>query len=217
MVRVGEGHPAEPRLVRPERVQPLDGQVGHPVGVVPGSWDGVVLGLGRQRVTAGFGLEQPGEAVQVLGMVLLEPAPVVRDRVVSPGGRVHGLLRALEAAPGPGVAPRHAGVLLPLVGGVEARLEVGLAEQRGAVAGFVVEILGDRRRVDRERDPVRHDAVRAHVLARQHGRAGRHAHGVLVVGAPVVDALARPGGPRPAYAPRCRRCSPGCRSAAGRS
>ena len=92
----------------PSDVEPVDGQVGHPVGVVPLPRDRVVLRLGRRGVAARLGLEQPGEAVQVLGVVLLEPAAVVRDGVVAPGGGVHGLLGPLEAAPGSGVAPGHA-------------------------------------------------------------------------------------------------------------
>ena len=189
MVRVGERHPAEPRLVRAERIQPVDREVGHPVGVVPLARDRVVLGLRRRGVAAGLRLEQPGEAVQVLGVVRLEPAAVVRDRVVAPRGRVHGLLRPLEAAPGPRVPAGHPGVLLELVRRVEAGFEVRLAEQRRAVAGRVVEVLRHRGRIDREGDAVGHHAVRAYVLAGEHGRPRGHAHRVLVVGAPVVDAL----------------------------
>ena len=122
-------------------------------------------------------------------MVHFEPAPVVGDGMVAPGGGVHGLFGPLETPPGSGVAPGHAGILLPLVRRVEARLEVRLAEQRGAVAGGVVQVLRHRRRVDGERDPVGHHAVGADVLACQHGRPRRHAHRVLVVGPPVVDAL----------------------------
>ncbi len=73
--------------------------------------------------------------------------------------------------------------------GVEAGLEVGLAEQRGAVAGLLGQVGGDARRVLGQRDAVGHHAVGAHVLAGEHGRARRHAHRVLVVGPPVVDAL----------------------------
>ena len=191
MVRIGERHPAEPRLLGGERLQPVDRQVGHPVGVVPRPRDRVVLGLRRRGVAARLRLEQPGEAVQVLGVVLLEPAAVVRDRMRAPRGGVHRLLRALEAAPWPGIPAGDPCVLLELVGRVEAGFEVRLAEQRGAVAGRVVEVLRHRRRVDGERDAVGHHAVRAHVLAGEHGRPGGHAHGVLVVGAPVVDALGR--------------------------
>ena len=189
MVRVGEGHPAEPRFVRAERVQPVDRQVGHPVGVVPLARYRVVLRLGGRRVPARLGLEQAGKAVQVLGVVRLEPPPVVGDGMVAPGGRVHGLLGPLEAAPGTGVAPGDAGVLLPLVRRVEARLEVGLAQQRGAVARRVVQVLRHRGRVDRKGYPVGHHAVGPDVLAREHGRARRHADRVLVVGPAEVDAL----------------------------
>ncbi len=189
VVGVGERHPAEPRLVGAERGQPVDRDVGHPIGVVPLARDGVVLRLGRAGVATGRTLEQAGEAVQVLGMVLAQPAPVVRDRMVAPGGRVHRLLRALEAAPRAGVVAGHARVLLEPEVGVEAGLEVGLAEQGGAVARLVVEVLRDGGGVFGQRDPVGHDAVGPDVLAGQHRRARRHAHRVLVVGAPEVDAL----------------------------
>ena len=74
---------------------------------------------------------------------------------------------------------------------VEAGLEVRLAEQRGAVAGGVAEVLGDRRRVLGQRHAVGDHAVRAHVLAGEHRRARRHAHRVLVVRALVADAARR--------------------------
>ena len=192
----------------PERGEPVDGQVRHPVGVVPLPRDGVVLRLRRRRVAPRLGLQQPGEAVEMLGVVLLEPAPVVRDRVVAPRGGVHGLLGPLEPAPRSGVAPGHPRVLLELVGGVEAGLEVGLAQEGGAVARGVVQVLRHRGGVDRERDAVGHDAVGPDVLARQHGRARRHAHRVLVVGARVVDRPRRPAGRPRACGPPCRRCSP---------
>ena len=189
VVWVGKRHPAEPGLVVAERGEPVHGQVGHPVGVVPLARDRVVLRLGRAGVATRLGLEQPGEAVQVLRVVFLQPAAVVRDGMVPPGGGVHGLLRALEAPPGSVVAPGDPGVLLPPELRVEAGLEVRLAQERGPVARGVVQVLGDRGGVDRQGDAVGHHAVRAHVLARQHGRARRHAHRVLVVGAPVVDPL----------------------------
>ncbi len=216
VVGVGERHPAEPRLVRAERGQPVDGDVGDPVGVVPLARDRVVLGLGCTGVAAGGGLQEAGEAVQVLGVVLAEPAPVVRDRMVAPGGRVHRLLRALEATPRAGVTPGHARVLLEPEIGVEAGLEVGLAEQRRAVARLVVQVLRHGRGVLGERHAVRHDAVGADVLAGQHRGARRHADRVLVVGAAVVDALGGQADRRRACGPPCRRCSQGCRSAADR-
>ena len=74
---------------------------------------------------------------------------------------------------------------------VEARVEVRLPEQRGAVPGLLGEVRSDARRVVGERHAVGDDAVRAHVLPGDHRRARRHAHRVLVVRAPVVDALRR--------------------------
>ena len=46
MVGVGEAHPAEPVLVRPDGVQPGHGAIGHPVRVVQRAVDGVDLDLG---------------------------------------------------------------------------------------------------------------------------------------------------------------------------
>src|ERR1700730_3323464 len=65
-----------------------------------------------------------------------------------------------------------------------------LAEQRGVVAGLLVEVRGDTRRVGRERDTVGDDAVSAHVLAGNHSRAGRHADDILIVRAAIVDSAA---------------------------
>ena len=200
MVGVGEAHPAEPVVVRVERVEPRDGVIGDPVGVVPVAGDRVVLGLGRTGVAATGGAEQRGEARQVLGVVLAQPAPVVRDRahdVVAVGvgdhhrRGVHHLHRVVEPAPRPGVAAHRARVLLEAVGRVEAGFEVRLADEGGAVAGPLREMRGDAGRVGRQRHAVGEHAVRAHVLASQHRRASRHADGVLVVGPPVDDALGR--------------------------
>src|SRR6185436_15960283 len=72
------------------------------------------------------------------------------------------------------------------------RLEMRLAEQRRPIAGLVAQVRGDARRVDGQRHAVGVYAVRADVLSREHGRASRHADGVLVVGTLVPDAVTRP-------------------------
>ena len=77
MMRIGERHPTEPRLVVAQGGEPVRCAVGHPVGVVPLPRDRVVLGLGRPGVPARLPPQEPGETVQVLRMVGLEPAAVV--------------------------------------------------------------------------------------------------------------------------------------------
>ncbi len=187
VVRIGEAHPAEPVVVGAERVEPGDRPVGDPVGVVPAARDRVVLGLGGHRVATGYGAEERGEALEVLGVVCLEPPSVVRDRAAAERGDVVGLLGPVEAPPRTGVAAHPACVLLPPALRVERGLEVGLAEQRGLVPGLVAQVCGDAGGIDGQRDPVGDDAVGAHVLAGQHRAPCGHADGVLVVGAVVPD------------------------------
>ena len=51
---IGEAHPAEPVVVGAERVEPRDGAIGNPIGVVPLRRDGVVVYLRRPGLsTAG--------------------------------------------------------------------------------------------------------------------------------------------------------------------
>ena len=64
------------------------------------------------------------------------------------------------------------------------------AQQRGVVAGLFVEVQGDARRIGRESDTIGDDAVSAHVLAGNHGRARRHADDILIVRAAIVDSAA---------------------------
>src|ERR1700722_5517610 len=65
-----------------------------------------------------------------------------------------------------------------------------LAQQRGVVAGLLMQVRGDARRIGRQSDTVGDDAVSAHVLAGNHGRAGRHADDILIVRAAIVDSAA---------------------------
>ena len=52
MMGIGEAHPAEPVVGRVERVQPGDGAIGDPVGVVHPAGHGIVLDLGGVGVPA---------------------------------------------------------------------------------------------------------------------------------------------------------------------
>src|SRR5205085_5899585 len=112
----------------------------------PGPWNGVVLGLRRRGVSAGLAAEEAGEAVEMLGVVLGQPASVVRDGKVAPRGDVHGLDRALEPAPWSGVSTDGARVLLEHEIGIDARLEVRLSQQGGGVPTLLSSVGGDRRR-----------------------------------------------------------------------
>src|ERR1017187_5397028 len=72
-----------------------------------------------------------------------------------------------------------------------------LAQQRGVVTGLFVKISRDARRIGRKRNAVGDDAVGAHVLAGNHGGAGRHADDILIVRTPIVDsAVGEPVGDR---------------------
>ena len=163
MMRVGEAHPAEPRGGVIEGAEPVDGLIRNPVGVVVGGRDGIVGRFGCSGVAAPLGRQQIGEPVQAVGMVVDQPAPVVgqgdhpRGSAVEGrhGGRraVHGLDRAVKAAPRTDVAPPGPVVLLPLSAQVESGLEVRLAEESGAVPALFAEVGGDAGRVGRERHP----------------------------------------------------------------
>ena len=104
---VGEAHPAEPVVGGVERVQPGDGAVGDPVGVVHPAGHGVVLDLGRVGVAAALVVEAHAgevdervEGVEPLRAVGLEPLVVVP----APQIPVHGQLDVVEAAVRPGRA-----------------------------------------------------------------------------------------------------------------
>jgi hypothetical protein len=122
-------------------------------------------------------------------MVLGQPVAVVAEAHVPDGGRVQYLNGPLEAPPRADVPARGASVLLEDVVGIEAGLEVGRAQQGGAVAPVLGQPRRHRRGVGGQGHAVGHHAVGAHVLAGEHGGAGRHADGVLVVGPLVADAL----------------------------
>ena len=192
MVRVGKAHPHEPVLAVGEPVEEGDRAVGDPVGVVMLLRDRVVLRLGCAGVAPAFGVQAPAPEerevpLPLSGVMRVEPFAVM----VATEGAVHGELHTLEAAPRPRRALAAHRVLAPAERRVEGRLEVGLAEEGGAVAGALVEVGGHARRVDRERHAVGVHAMGAHVLAGDHRRARRHADHVLVVRAAVVEARGR--------------------------
>ena len=98
--------------------------------------------------------EQRREAVHVLGVRPAEPAAVVPDRALAERGMCVAWIGALEAPPRAEVVARLARVLLEAQRRIEVRLEVRLAEQRGAVAGILAQVRGDARRVDGSATPL---------------------------------------------------------------
>ncbi len=193
VVGVGEAHPAEPVLVCPERVQPGDRPVGDPVGVVDPAGDGVGLDLGGAGVPAAgpVDLQRPVEdrvePAHGIGMLGGQPLRIVQGADSAVGGQLQVFEPAVQPAGrlGAGVAER---VLGEAEERVEERLEVGLADQRGPVAGPVQHV-GDRRRVEGQGDPVHPHAVGGRVLAGQDGGAGGHAHHRLGVDPLEADSL----------------------------
>ena len=104
---------------------------------------------------------------------------------------MHRELHPIEAAIRPGrILARHR-VLEPSPLQIECGLEMRLAEQRSMVAGLLMQIRGDARRIGRQRNAVGKDAMGAHVLAGNHRRTRRHAHDILIVRTPIVDAVRR--------------------------
>ena len=193
VVGVGEAHPAEPVLRRVQAVQPGDGAVGHPVGVVDPPVDGIDLDLGGTGVPAPgrVDLQRPVDGRVVVarypGVLGGQPPGVVEGPDAAVGGQLQ-VLEPAVATPGRLGADAAEGVLVEAEEGVEEGLEVGLAHQGGAVA-LVVQHLGHRGRVEGERDPVHPHPVGARVLTGEDGRARRHAHHRLGVGPRKPDPL----------------------------
>src|SRR6266536_4435066 len=94
---VREAHPHEPVVFVRERVEERDRAVGDPVGVVQVARDRVDLRLGRARLASTLGLEQRGEAVYLVRVLLEEPRAVVLEAAAGDRRRVHGELGVLEA------------------------------------------------------------------------------------------------------------------------
>ena len=149
--------------------------------------NGVVLHLGRAGIAAGSRGQQRREAGDLVGMVFHHP-----HRVMPSADRhVHREFHPIESAIRPGrILTRHR-VLEPSPLQIEGGLEMRFAQQRGFVAGLLMKIRRDARRIGRQRNAVGDDAMRAHVLAGDHRRARRHADDILIVRAPIVDSAAR--------------------------
>ena len=192
VVGVGEAHPAEPVVVGVERVEPGDGPVGHPVGVVDPAVDGVDLDLGRAGVAAGRGahLERP---VDGRGSTCRAPRGARRTATGSSGAGPWRRGRPSPGARSPGVtrrgawcrgrqagSPRSAGT-----GRSTARSGPCRPGRSGSPS--VAQDLGHRGGVLGQRHAVHEHAVGARVLAGQDGRAGRHADHRLGVGPVVAD------------------------------
>ena len=108
----------------------------------------------RSRVEHGV---EPADRLGVLG---LQPAGVVQRAHRRRGWRTRGARSRGACRRAASVPVRGERVLGEAQERVEVRLEVGLADERGAVAG-VVQHRGDRRRVDRQRHAVHPHAVGA--------------------------------------------------------
>jgi hypothetical protein len=72
-------------------------------------------------------------------------------------------------------------ILEPTTGEVEPWFEMRLAYQRGAIAGFLVEMGRDAWRINWQWHTIREDTMGACILTGDHGCAGRHADDVLIV------------------------------------
>ncbi len=187
MMRVGKTEPEEPVAVRILLLQPFDREIGKPVGVIEFARHDVVRRFRCAGIAAGRGVQQRHHGVEIFRMVRLHPVAVMGDRLTAEAGDVHRLDRVVEAAPCAGIARPLARILAPFSARIESGLEMRLADQRGLVARFVFQILRHARRAFRQRHAVGEDAVGAHILPGEHGRARRHADGVLIVGAGIVD------------------------------
>ena len=138
VVGVGEAHPAEPVVVGVEGVEPADRPVGHPVGVVPALVDGVHVDLRCAGLATTCGVDLEGvvedrvEAADGLGVLGGEPAGVVGGAQRAVRGELEVLEAAVHAAGRAGVGAH--GVLGEPLERVEEGLEVGLADERRAVA-----------------------------------------------------------------------------------
>ena len=196
MMRIGETHPAEPVVVRIQRIEPGDGAIGHPLGVIPLAWNRVVVNLRARSVapTTRVHLQRHVEHSVVhadrFGVVLHEPACVVEVAHAAVRRRFHVIETAMQVTVhlAREVTRRTELVLDEAQERVEKRLEVGLADERGAVAG-VVQGAGDAGRFIGKGHAVHPHSVRRHVLPGDHGGARRHAHHALRMCARVVDAV----------------------------
>ncbi len=194
MVWIGKTHPAEPVGIGRQRIEPGDGAVGDPVGVIMLARDRVVLDLHRIGIAAAVAVllelhgDQPIEAVDFFGMGLRHPLGVVQKAARDVAGQLH-MIKAAMRAKLPELG--HA-VFVELEFAVDERLEMGFADQRSLVAGLVLQIARHRRRIGWQRHAVHPNPVRAHVLAGDHGGAGWHTDHALAIGAVVDHAFAGP-------------------------
>ncbi|CAB4811164.1 unannotated protein [freshwater metagenome] len=81
-------------------------------------------------------------------------------------------------------------VLLKTKEWIKERFEMALADKRSAVAGLA-QNCSNAGRFDRKWDTIHPDAVRADVLASDHGGARRHTHNVLRLGTVIGNAVGR--------------------------
>ena len=190
-MRIGKAHPAEPVIVRAEPIEPGDGAIGNPVGVVMFARNGIEMDLAGAGIAAAFGIhlklvvEVAIKTVQPVGVILLEPLIVMQDE-----RRMGCELHVVETAMRTELADAGHAVLIEFKLRIEKGLEMRLADERGLVAGLVVQIGGDAGRVVGQRHAVHPDTVGRNILAGDHGCASRHADDVLIVRPGIVDAFA---------------------------
>jgi len=178
-----EGHPAEPRLVRPSETASPRQVATNRCGTTHG--DRVVLRL-RAAVSPPVPPGGGGEAVQVFGMVLLEHRHSARwdGRPTPPHACLFG---PLEAAPGSGVA--RATARSPRTGWWDrSRARSGLASSACGSRPCRAVLRTDGASTGSGMPLATTPCVRTYCLSAW--SSGRHAHRVLVVGPPVVDASA---------------------------
>ena len=191
VVRIGETHPAEPVVIRADGAEPVDGAVGHPVGVIMLACNGIEMNLTgagvatARRVYLKLLVEVTVEAGEFLRVVLFHPFGVMKDQRRM-GGEFHVVEAAMRSV---FVLARHLG-FVELLLRIDEGFEVRLADKCGLVVRLVVQILRDGGRIFGQRHTVHPDTMRGNILSGDHGRARGHADDVLVMRAGVVDARA---------------------------
>ncbi len=167
----------------PRRAQPIERALGDPIRVVQLAGNGVVRDLRGAGVAAAFAGQYRGEPGNVLGVLSADEVRVM----VTADGTMGGELEVLEAMPAPRVWPSRKLVFGVSQRRIQMRIEVGLPDQRRAVARSR-QLFRHAWRVVGQANSVGDDAVGARVLSSEHRRARWHAHDVVHVRTAVVDA-----------------------------
>ena len=142
MMRVWEGHPQEPILLLRQRVEPGDGAVCDPIGVVQLARNIVVPELRQSGIaaTARTDFLLLGDVLEIavdrVGMVFGQPFRVV-EQAASGAAGVAGKLHVLEAAMRSGLVIARGEILEIALVRRRGGLEMRLADQGGTVAGLI--------------------------------------------------------------------------------